>query len=299
MDERGWNQEFRTMSNNIRIQKKLERDLGLRRNTGAHLRTNLREIVAVEHLLISEGWLKDPTMKKALFNNLDKDAILDEELTQFWDLCGQNRNSGVAAILRNKAVSFKNVKVTEDEIEDGGKDLKGLKCDIRKLLSSKPVGDNLRDYFEATFKEDILKSTNLSEVDESELVSILNSLVKENFSRRNKPKLTKKGAQFRSKNKIPREVRNTFRKKMRLSKILNTVKTEEKCSKALQGLRKVEDDIRTSDFKRKYDKEKEAISKMRKNLKYFFTYTKNLRKNSGQVGPLTDKDNKILQEPVA
>ena len=166
MDERGWNQEFRTMSNNIRIQKKLERDLGLRRNTGAHLRTNLREIVAVEHLLISEGWLKDPTMKKEVFNNLDKDAILDEELTQFWDLCGQNRNSGVAAILRNKAVSFKNVKVTEDEIEDGGKDLKGLKCDIRKLLSSKPVGDNLRDYFEATFKEDILKSTNLSEVDE-------------------------------------------------------------------------------------------------------------------------------------
>ena len=38
---------------------------------------------------------------------------------------------------------------------------------------------------------------------------------------------------------------------------------------------------------------------MRKNPKYFFTYTKNLRKNSGQVGPLTDKDNKILKEPVA
>ena len=166
MDDRGWNQEFRTMSGNIMIQKKLERDLGLSRNLGAHLRTNLREIIAVEHLFETEKWLENPTERIPVFHNLDKTAILDENLTQFWAMCGQNRNSGIDAILKNKPVSFINVKATEDELEDSEKDLKGLKNDIEKLIRSKPVGDNLRDYFESTFKENIFKSSDLNEVED-------------------------------------------------------------------------------------------------------------------------------------
>ena len=38
---------------------------------------------------------------------------------------------------------------------------------------------------------------------------------------------------------------------------------------------------------------------MKDNPKYFYTYTKNLRKTSGLVRPLTDSDNKIIDEPVA
>ena len=123
MDDRGWNQEFRTMSGNILIQKKLERDLGLSRNLGAHLRTNLREIIAVEHLFESEKWLENPSERIPIFRNLDKSVILDENLIQFWVMCGQNRDSGVAAILKNKPVTFKNVKATKDELDDSEKDL--------------------------------------------------------------------------------------------------------------------------------------------------------------------------------
>jgi hypothetical protein len=50
---------------------------------GAHLRTNLKEIVAVEHLLVAEGWLENPCEKKTRFENLDQTSILDENLTQF------------------------------------------------------------------------------------------------------------------------------------------------------------------------------------------------------------------------
>lgn len=81
-----------------------------------------------------------------------------------------------------------------------------------------------------------------------------------------------------------------FRKKIKLSKILKNVKTKDKCAKALEDLRQVEDDIRLSDFKRKDLKEKQAIEKMKENSKFFFPYTKNLRRNSGRIGPLTDKD---------
>ena len=166
MDDRGWNQEFRTMSDNILVQKKLERDLGLRQTTGAHLRTNLREVIAVEHILETENWLTEPSERKSIFHNLDKTAILDENLTQFWALCGQNRNTGVAAILKNQTASFQNVKATEDEIEYSERDIKGLKNEIEKLISSKPAGDNLRIYFEAIFKDQIVKSSDLAEVDD-------------------------------------------------------------------------------------------------------------------------------------
>ena len=99
MDARGWNQEFRTMTDNIAVQKKLERDLDLKRETGAHLRANLKEIIAVEDLLEAEGWLRDPTEKKKVFQNMDRTSVLHEDFTQFWALCGHNRNSGLTAIL--------------------------------------------------------------------------------------------------------------------------------------------------------------------------------------------------------
>ena len=105
------------MTGNILIQKKLERDLGLRRDCGAHLRTNLKEILAVEHLFVIENWLEDPNVRKPVFDNLDKTSILDEDLTKFWELCGLNRDSGVSALLLNKPVSFKNVKATVDTVE--------------------------------------------------------------------------------------------------------------------------------------------------------------------------------------
>ena len=59
------------------------------------------------------------------------------------------------------------------------------------------------------------------------------------------------GNNFRSNNKIPRDVRNMFRKKMKLTKIRKNVKTKDRCVKALQQLREVEDSIRLSDFRRK------------------------------------------------
>ena len=86
------------MSGNILVQKKLERDTGLAQNPGAHLRT-LKEIVAVEHLFVAEGWLENPCEKKTKFENLDQTSILDENLTQFWALCGQNKDSGEASCI--------------------------------------------------------------------------------------------------------------------------------------------------------------------------------------------------------
>ena len=64
----------------------------------------------MEHLLVAEGWLENPCEKKTRFENLDQTSIFDENLTQFWALCGQNRDSGVSSILENEAVKFKHVE---------------------------------------------------------------------------------------------------------------------------------------------------------------------------------------------
>ena len=166
MDVRGWNQEFRTMTDNIAVQKKLERDLDLKRETGVHLRANLKEIIAVEDLLEAEGWLKDPTEKKKVFQNMDRTSVLHEDFTQFWALCGQNRNSGLTAILSDKVVTLKNVRTNEDEVGGSEKDLKGLRKDIEKLIASKPAGDDRREHFEAIYKDEIAKSSDFSQIED-------------------------------------------------------------------------------------------------------------------------------------
>ena len=43
--------------------------------------------------------------------------------------------------------------------------LKVLKKDVEKLIASKPVGDHMRDWFEAVFKKEMSKSNDLGVVD--------------------------------------------------------------------------------------------------------------------------------------
>jgi hypothetical protein len=58
MQERGWNQEFRTMGYKVLIQKKISRNLGADTdNRGQqHMRRNLLQIIQVEGLLGNKGW---------------------------------------------------------------------------------------------------------------------------------------------------------------------------------------------------------------------------------------------------
>ena len=117
---------------------------------------------------------------------------------------------------------------------------------------------NLEDASEEDWQDalDWLMNQDLDNLNESELVNTINKLVMENFPIRNKSKVTKEGNNFRSNNKIPREVRTLFRRKRKISKILSNVKTKDRCVKALKDLRTVEDKIKASDFKRKLVKKK-------------------------------------------
>ena len=124
-------------------------------------------------------------------------------------------------------------------------------------------------------------------------------MTKNNFELRNKNKATKEGNEFKSNNVIARTIRALFRKKRKLSKTLQKVKVQNRCVRALQELRSVEEQIRIADYKRKIKKEKEAIEKMNDNLNFFYTYTKNLRKTKSKIGPFTDDKNNVIKRPEA
>ena len=65
------------MAANVLIAKKVERDVGSTRRGGVHLRKNIKEIIAVETLIESEGWLEEPETIKHLETNMDETANLN------------------------------------------------------------------------------------------------------------------------------------------------------------------------------------------------------------------------------
>ena len=145
MDKKGWNVEFRTMSSNIALRKKLDRDLGkLSNSVGDHIRRNLSEIVMVEVLLKNSGWMERPDLPRNIFTNLSGDADLCEDLVQFWGLCGLNRDKGVKQLLEKKVVDFEDICALKDDKDDSVKDIKAMLEEIPKMMNQIPESNPLK-----------------------------------------------------------------------------------------------------------------------------------------------------------
>jgi len=166
LEERGWNQEFRCMATNVLISKKVERDVGSSRRGGVHLRKNLKEIIAVEALIESEGWLEEPETLKHLETNMDETANLNSEVAAFWFCCGQNRDKGIDSILRDEPVMFKDFLVTDKETDTGNTDLKSMIKDLPEMIKAIPEDNPLKSYFSNLFTSEIVGSKNLDRVTE-------------------------------------------------------------------------------------------------------------------------------------
>ena len=72
-------------------------------------------------------------------------------------------------------------------------------------------------------------------------------------------------------NKIPKEVRNLLRKKTKLSKSILKSNSGEKTVKMMKSLEEIENSLENSYKAMKLEKEKEALGKIKRNPKYFFS----------------------------
>lgn len=154
------------MGSNVLISKKLSRDLGSLKEGGVHIRKNLKEIIAVEALFQTEGWLEDPEIEKDIFENMDRTAKLSTELSSFWFSCGQNRDNGINSILHDQPVMFKDVLVTELESDSGKSDMKTMLKTLPLLISEIPDTNQIKTYISELFSSEIVMSKNLNRVTE-------------------------------------------------------------------------------------------------------------------------------------
>ena len=120
MQERGWNQEFRTMGYQVLIQKKISRDLGTDADTRGqqHMRRNLLQIIQVEVLLENAGWDTDPGARREDFVSLEGET-LSEDLTKFWTLCTDNRNKGIVSLSAHILFEVRDADIKENPVKSG------------------------------------------------------------------------------------------------------------------------------------------------------------------------------------
>ena len=95
---------------------------------------------------------------------------------------------------------------------------------------------------------------------------------------------------FRNGNKIPKPIRNLMRSKAKISKSMLRTKSVAKYSKLRDELEGIESQLKTSYDKRRSGQESEAIRRIKKDPKAFFTYAKKFSKTSSDIGPFFDKD---------
>ena len=162
MDKKGWNTEFRTMSSNIALKKKLDRDLGKLSTSGGgnYVRKNLAEIVMVEVVLDKSGWMEGPDVPRDSFTNLAGDKDLNEDLVNFWVLCGQNRDTGLKQLLEKKAVEFKDICALKSDKDEQVKDVKSMLLEIPQMLDKIPENHHMKVFFQEYFELELRVNKN-------------------------------------------------------------------------------------------------------------------------------------------
>jgi len=117
--------------------------------------------------------------------------------------------------------------------------------------------------------KEFLDAQNWDDIDADELTDIIKRMVKENCDLRNPVKTTKEGNYYKSKNRIPCQVRLWLRRKSLALKALRKVKTIKGCRRLKEKIEEAELELSKSMFKRKIEEENNAINKMKTYPKHF------------------------------
>ena len=147
--------------------------------------------------------------------------------------------------------------------------------------------------------KEFLDAQNWDDIDADKLTDIIERMVKENCDLRNPVKTTKEGNSYKSKNRIPRQVRLWLRRKSLASKALRKVKTIKGCRRLKEKIEEAELELSKSMFKRKIEEENNAINKMKTNPKHFYTYIKKKTKSKNKIGPFVNEKGEVIKEHPA
>ena len=107
--------------------------------------------------------------------------------------------------------------------------------------------------------KEYLENQDWSDITAEKLTDIINDMVKKTCDLRNPENKTKNGEDFKSNNRIPRQVRLWLRRKSLASKALTKVKTKKGCKNLKLKIEEAKRELARSLFKRKVDEENLVI----------------------------------------
>ena len=99
------------------------------------------------------------------------------------------------------------------------------------------------------------------------------------------------------KNKIPKAVRALMKKKKTLSNKMLICKSKIKMVKMMKRLAQIESELSESLKKFRKKKENDAVSKIKRNPKFFYSYANKYSKVRNKVGPLLNKEEESIKDP--
>ena len=100
----------------------------------------------------------------------------------------------------------------------------------------------------------------------------------------------------KNKNKIPKKIRILLRKQTSLSKKILSSNSGIRNIKLMTTLQKIEKELEESNKKQRMKNENEAMKRIKRNPKYFYSYAKKFSKSKNKVGPLTNEDGETVKD---
>ena len=88
-----------------------------------------------------------------------------------------------------------------------------------------------------------------------------------------------------------------MRKKTSMSKKILTSNNEKKTMRLMKTLLIIEEDLESSYKSMKIKKDKEAMGKIKRNPKYFYSHANKFSKIRSKVGPFIDETGNTIKEP--
>ena len=109
----------------------------------------------------------------------------------------------------------------------------------------------------------------------------------------------KKGTRRNKTNGIPRDRKNLMRRRSRINKQIQRATSDTRKTKLKKEVVDIEKMLKKSYDNDRQTNESKAVSAIKKNPKYFFSYAKKFSKLNSGVGPLFDVDNSIVTHPAS
>ena len=108
---------------------------------------------------------------------------------------------------------------------------------------------------------------------------------------------TEENKNMRKRNKISKTARILMRKKSNISKKILASNSKDKTLKLMKALEVVEKELEQSYKNMKVTKEKEALDKIKRNPKFFYSYANKFSKTKSRVGPLANEKGELVKDP--